>query len=107
MGKKRAIPNGLRFGIASVYVSSCIAVSLENVSPASMYASPTGSLRIGSQGIGEAQAGSTAGYTTPDFGRDLHSCAVLPAQRGHPLRDLPDTTIRSDDYLVVDFFGTI
>jgi len=50
--KKRAIPNSLHFGIASVYVSSCIAVSLENVSLESLSASPSDSLRDGSQGIG-------------------------------------------------------
>ena len=32
---------------------------------------------------------------TPSFGGLCIGCAVLPAQRGHPLRDLPDATIRS------------
>ena len=53
-GKKRAIPNGLRFGIALVFVFTFIAVSLENSSSESIYVSPAGSLRDGSQGIGEA-----------------------------------------------------
>ena len=95
--KTRAIPNGLRFGIATVCVFAFLQSALKMV-PLRVFMLLRQAL-CGTAHKALEKHGQVAplAIQTPTFGGLCIGCAVLPAQRGHPLRDLPDATIRSEN----------
>ena len=79
--QKTAVPNKVRFGIAVVRFCSFV-----------LSAAQKARLKKFMLRKGQHRQVAPLAIQTPTKGGLCIGCAVLPAQRGHPLRDLPEAT---------------
>ena len=79
--KKTAVPNIVRFGIAVVLNYSIVRSAAQNARRKKFMLRKWQHRQVAPLAI-----------QTPTHGGLCIGCAVLPAQRGHPLRDLPEAT---------------